>query len=347
MDQRAREGDFLETVEGLIFDVKGIIHPPDRIIAYLRYYPDESGSRLRDGVRYEKVYDLNARFDILRKKFPFYLFKDRMSGELLQGVPRGKIKLIFRPNDIIMKYLKKRETLSTRRKTSKKMQLALELIHLIKNQSGINYEVMGISGSFLVNLDTEQSDIDLIIYGSTNAHRVKEALITLYNSNPEIIQAYSRKNITSLYEFRGKDSNIPFELFLRQEQRKKLQGMFKGIDFYIRCIKDWDEITTKYCEIHYESMGLAIIQGIIEDDTEALLSPCKYVLQSSKIIDGPELSEQIKEITSFRGRFCEQAETGEAIEARGKIELVRLRDIKYYRLLIGTFKEDYLKVLTI
>jgi predicted nucleotidyltransferase len=26
-----REGDFIETTEGLIFDVKGLVHPPDKM----------------------------------------------------------------------------------------------------------------------------------------------------------------------------------------------------------------------------------------------------------------------------------------------------------------------------
>jgi len=44
MDEvRAREGDFLETLEGLIFDVKGLLHPDARVIAYLRYLPDPHG----------------------------------------------------------------------------------------------------------------------------------------------------------------------------------------------------------------------------------------------------------------------------------------------------------------
>ena len=33
------EGHFLVTEDGLIFEVKGVIHPEERIIAYLRYAP--------------------------------------------------------------------------------------------------------------------------------------------------------------------------------------------------------------------------------------------------------------------------------------------------------------------
>jgi len=34
-----REGDFIESVEGFIFDVKGMIQPSDKVVAYVRYVP--------------------------------------------------------------------------------------------------------------------------------------------------------------------------------------------------------------------------------------------------------------------------------------------------------------------
>ena len=64
-----REGDFVETTEGLIFDVKGLVHPPERVIAFLRYYPSKNGKRERDGQQYDKVYHLAERFDFLKQHY--------------------------------------------------------------------------------------------------------------------------------------------------------------------------------------------------------------------------------------------------------------------------------------
>ena len=47
--RQAIEGDFVETIDSLIFDVKGFLHPPDRTIVYLRYVADPSGERQRQG----------------------------------------------------------------------------------------------------------------------------------------------------------------------------------------------------------------------------------------------------------------------------------------------------------
>ena len=58
---KAREGDFIETSEGLIFDVKGLVQPPDKVVAYLRYVEDPSGDRKRGRKTYVKVYLLSER----------------------------------------------------------------------------------------------------------------------------------------------------------------------------------------------------------------------------------------------------------------------------------------------
>ena len=62
------EGDYLETKnDNLIFDVKGLLHPKDRKICYIRFYPDPSGDRVREGIKYKKIYDLDERAQYLRQ----------------------------------------------------------------------------------------------------------------------------------------------------------------------------------------------------------------------------------------------------------------------------------------
>lgn len=53
---------------------------------------------------------------------------------------------------------------------------------------------------------------------------------------------------------------------------------------------------------------------------------------------------QIEEIASFRGRFCEQARNGETVIAQGKVEQVtdRKQNREYFRLLLGNKPSDYM-----
>ncbi|GAF80335.1 unnamed protein product, partial [marine sediment metagenome] len=244
LEIKAREGDLLETHEGFIFDVKGLIHPSERIIAYLRYYPDTNGDRVRKGIRYKKLYSLEDRYEFLETNYPQYLFNDKTSGEVLQGVRNENIKQIYRPAEFLGELHGKFED-GRLEEVSPILRKAFELVKLLHSSSGVKFEKLGITGSCLVNLETEQSDIDLIIYGSKNAFLVRKTLITLHDSHRDIIHPYSQEDIVTLYEFRGKQSDFNFQEFVKIEQRKKLQGLFRGTDYYIRCIKDWDEISNE------------------------------------------------------------------------------------------------------
>ena len=345
MDLRAREGDFLETKEGLIFDVKGLKHPSDRIIAFLRYYPDINGPRFRDGNRYEKVYSLTQRYTFLEKNYPQYLFHDRISNELLQGVPNENIKKIYRPEEFLRGMLQNKIT-QERTSLSSVSEKSLEMAKWVHLQSGVSFDKIGISGSVLVNLETESSDIDLIIYGSKDARKVYASLSKIHESPSELIHPYSEQEIGNLYELRGKESNLSFQEFVKIEGRKKLQGIFKGIDYYIRCIKDRNEVKYNYEEIQYKSVGQGTVSGVITEDKEAIFTPCKYLIDIAKT-EGINIPEKIQEIASFRGRFCEQTRKGESFEAYGKVELVKSRRESYYRLLIGANREDFFRVLNL
>ena len=64
MLEKLVEGYFIKTLDNLIFEVKGVIHPNDRIIAYVRYVPNIVSS---DSVpRFQKIYDLYEREKYLK-----------------------------------------------------------------------------------------------------------------------------------------------------------------------------------------------------------------------------------------------------------------------------------------
>ncbi|MEM2849859.1 MAG: nucleotidyltransferase domain-containing protein [Candidatus Bathyarchaeia archaeon] len=176
---KLREGDFLETLEGFIFDVKGFSHPPDKIIAYLRYVPDEFGSRVRLGAKYRKVYRLKDREDFLRKNAPIYIFRSPVFNMEVQGVPLDRIKRIYNPQ------LKVKQLIELGVKDSIERE-ALEFVKLLSVKSGAPIESMGLSGSLLVNLHNENSDIDLIVYGGENSLKVYRALGELMNEQGEV-----------------------------------------------------------------------------------------------------------------------------------------------------------------
>lgn len=334
---RAREGDFIETVEGLIFDVKGLVHPPNRVVAYLRYVKDSRGNRVRGSSAYRKVYSLSEREKLLKLRYPRYIFYDPVFGENLQGVPVNLISVHYQPAGKVSELLNRSDLDSVEAQ-------ALEFVQGVHDESGVSFKKLGISGSLLVGLHAAKSDIDLIVYGRRNSIAVYDALARLMRNEKSHFSQYDLDDLKRLYEFRLKDTEMRLEDFLRLEKRKKYQGKFRGRDFFVRFILDWDEMDERYGDRRYVPSGYARIRAEIEDDSESIFTPCVYGVSKVQILSGTEVSSAfMREMVSFRGRFCEQAFRGETVIAQGKVEKVIEKDgSEYFRLVLGAKPSDYM-----
>jgi len=332
----AREGDFIQHKSGIIFDVKGLMHPKNKIVAFPRYIPNTNGSRHNENICYDKIYNLKDRFQFLQEHLPNLLVFDEVFGETLCEVPTNEVTRHFQPLEkLAYLRIKKPQTLIE----EKALQLATEL----QQTTNIPWHAIGISGSILTDLTTPTSDIDLIIYGKENSQKTYTTLQHIFKNNHPNIKAYTIEELRTLYDFRSKDTHMSFEDFQYVENRKAFQGMYKDTDFFIRFIKDWPELTKQYGDVYYSDAGYVKITATINNTTDALFTPCTYQLKNVKTLEGTHLTP-IKEVSSFRGRFCQQAENRETITAQGKAERVinKKNGKTYYRLLIGSKPQDYM-----
>ncbi len=330
------EGDFIEDKNNLIFDVKGLIHPPDRVIAYLRYYPDNEGKRIRNnGKKYGKVYSLEDREKYLNERFPGYIYFDPVFGVKLEGVPRNQIKKVYSPIDRLQKIL-------SQGSTDDLEKAVILFADTLQEESKIPMEKMGVSGSVLVDLTQPDSDIDIIVYGEKNCRIGYEALGILFNKKKSMIKAYNEEGLRKLYEFRVKDTLIGYDDFAFSEKRKYMSGEINGRDIFIRFLKEPTEISERYGDVKYVSLNNARIEGVVLEDKEAIFTPCKYIIEHIKTLEGK--APKISEIVSYRGRFCDQVREKEKFIAQGKIEKVTSKSETYYRLILGGKKEDFLVV---
>ena len=334
MKLKAREGDIIETANHIFFDVKGLVHPPRKIVAFIRFIPDLKGDRKRENITYRKVYPLLERYELLREQFPQFLVLDPVFDEQLCEVPIEAVKHHFKPEEGLTR-LRCKDALD------KVETDALEFAQLLKKNANVSWSKLGISGSLLVRLHTSNSDIDPVIYGSENCRKVYTTLKTLMQHKDSPVKPYTREELKRLFDFRSKDTVMPFEDFLRTESRKILQGMFKRRDYFIRCVKNWNEIDEKYGRVRYKSMGYAKIKATVTDDSEMIFTPCCYKIADVKILEGVHV-EPIEEFVSFRGRFCEQARNGETVIAQGKVERVQAGEQVFYRLLLGNRTSDFM-----
>jgi uncharacterized protein len=337
---RAREGDLIKTKSNVVFDVKGLVHPADKIIAFPRFIPTPQGIRQSKDVTYAKIYSLGDRFKYLQENHPDLIVFDEVFGETMCEVPINQLAEHYKPEEKLW-------ALRTNNDLTILENKALQLAQTLKAEANIPWSSIGISGSIMAGLTTDKSDIDPLIYGVENCRKAYAALQKLLQKKDSGFKPYSRDELKELFDFRSKDTQMSFEDFTVVESRKAFQGKFMGTDYFIRFVKDWSEEGEQYGDMRYKNSGYAKITAKIADSNDSLFTPCKYGLKDVEVVEGPKLSP-ILEIASFRGRFCEQVPPNPkeltTIEAQGKIEHVTNNKTgnQYYRLIIGNKPTDYM-----
>ncbi len=332
----AREGDLIRTKSNVVFDVKGAVHPPDKLIAFPRFIPQADGTRRGKDANYGKVYSLGDRFRYLQQNHPELIVYDPVFGETLCEVPTAQVAQHYQPTE---KLAQLRAATNPTPLEQKALRLATEL----KQAADIPWNAIGISGSIMAGLTTTTSDIDPLVYGAESSCKAYAAMQRLRETADSGFKPYTKQELKTLYDFRVKDTHMGFEDFLAVESRKAFQGMFEGTDYFVRFVKDWSEVGERYGDVCYQNSGYCRIRGTVEDSSDALFTPCSYGLGSVEVLEGPKLSP-ISEVASFRGRFCMQAAVDQRIEAQGKIESVtnQKSGSKHYRLILGNKPEDYM-----
>ncbi len=330
----AREGDFIETTEGLFFDVKGLIHPPDRTIAFLRYYPTPQGKRRRGNQRYDKVYHLVERFDYLRQHYPKYLYKDAVFGQELQGVQHSAIKHTYQPKESLRKLIEQDERDALQ-------QDVVTFANILEQTARVSPNSLGISGSIQVNLHGETSDIDLIVYGRRAAQAVQLALRRAHLLPEEGISGYRLETYLPVYNLRWSGSGISIEKMLLVDGLKAMHGVFGGHHYFVRAVLEWDEVHEQYGDSKFRQLGRARAYCRIMDDRDGLFTPCRYEIEAMKLLEG-RFDVEIREIVSFRGRFSEQVRQDEEAIVQGTVELVEHGKEKWGRFVLGSDPTDIL-----
>ncbi|MFX1420437.1 MAG: nucleotidyltransferase domain-containing protein [Promethearchaeota archaeon] len=338
------EGDYIETIENnLFFDVKGLLHPTDYYICFLRFFPHSDGDRKKNGIQFKKVYKLNERYAILRKMYPSYLFYSKELDLEVQGVKKEEIKKIYTPRNFL-------KTLLEKIKLSHNEKYSIDLCKLFINKGNLSERSIGITGSTMVGLDIKNSDIDIVIYGTETSLVFQEKLAEIFKKS-KTFRKYNIKEYKAHYEWRAGGSNIPFKDFLKIEQRKQHQGKFMNRDFFIRYIKSPKDWKGNFYDYQYNNSGRIKLKAEVIDSKDSIFTPCSYQINPLKILESTiDLKDtnirDINEISSFRGRYCEHVKDGELIFVEGKLEKVIYKNkFNHYRVLLTDQIKDKILIL--
>lgn len=338
------EGDYIETKkDNLIFDVKGLLHPNDRKICFIRFYPDKEGDRVRKNILYKKIYNIKERYTFLKERFPKYIFFSEELDLEVQGVEIKDIRKIYSPKDYFKRICRKVNL-------TRLEEYCKELCEVFINKGNIPKNAIGITGSPMVSLANENSDIDLIIYGTKTSLAFQEKLENILEKSNSC-RKYNIEEFQRHFNWRAGGSSLSFKDFMRSEKRKLHQGKFFNTDFFIRYIKNPEDWKGNFYDFKYTDCGRLKLTAEITDSTDSIFTPCEYKINPVKILTSNPLFNNsdefpLEKISSFRGRFCEHAITGEKVLVEGKLEKVMFKDKeKYYRILLGDQIRDRMIVL--
>jgi len=329
------EGFAVETSDRLIFTVKGLQHPPSRVIAYLRYLPHPAGDRIRDGRRYRRVYHFDEQQAILTADYPTYVADDPMFGLRLQSVPRDRIRTVYDPRTYPGR-------LCQRGAGDPLEEDALALLSWLHEGIRVPRAILGISGSLMLGLHRADSDLDLVVYGERAARSIHRGLRQILRTTGGALRRPNDEELAALHAEHRSDTPLPFELFARLQTRKVNELRFRGRETFIRFVKLPGDTEERYGDFRFEPLQSGTIRARVIDDRDAIFTPCRYVVADVAFVNGSPAVD-VREIVSFRGRFSDQVRAGEWAVARGRLERVTGQEAPpYRRLVVGGQAGDYL-----
>lgn len=342
-----RDRDYLKTVEGYFFCTVGSTHPEDRAIAYLKYVPDPSGKwgrgnkRFRRALRYYTMPDLLETLKFL-ENHPEYLYYSSVMGIRMSAVPLNRVSAHFKPEEKLSKLIRMGEPDDLQRKV-------IDLVNMISDESGVPLEFFGVTGSILLDIHQNFSDMDIIIYGRKNSESVKETLKQIYNDQDFPIQRFDDEMIREWCLSKARMYPLTYEEAAKIFKKRWNRGLFRGTTFSVHPVKLEEENNEKYGDRIFKPEGMVKIEAVVSDASEADLLPSIYEVEHIKVFDGPKVKD-ILEVASYEGLYGGIAEKGERIIAYGKLEEVTDRRFgrRYHRVLVGSKEakgKDYVKPL--
>lgn len=338
--RKPKDRDFIQTKEGMFFCVTGYLHPPGKYTAYLKYSPAPMGKWksgeiwYRRELEYYHVGKVADTIAYLERNYPQYVHYCPVRDIKFSMIPQGYVRKYYLPEQRL------KEILETPRDPLEEEVCAF--VSEVVARTGIKEEDFGITGSVLLGIhNPEFSDIDLLVYSLENALKVRTAL---REGRSAKIRPVTGKALEEWCTSVVKHFPPTYEEAGYLAGRRWNYGFFEDRYFSIHPTRKDDEIKENYGDRIYREKGVARIRAIVSDASESLFTPAVYRVEDVEVLEGDEeVRHQLREIVSYEGLYRDVVDSGEEVDARGKLESVNNR---YYRLVIGTTMlkgEDYIK----
>ncbi len=301
---------FIETVEGLLFAIVAEGLENGKVRCFLRYVQNENGT-------WRKVQTDEAN-ELLATRYPDYLFHSTEFDADLHAVSVENITKHHQPKQRLKQLL---DNLSHD-------EIEKDCVNLCQlfDQTDIDLNQFGVTGSLLIGQQKNSSDIDLVCYNIDTFQQcrnvvqnlIQQKLLTALNEN-DWCESYARR-----------DCDLSFNDYVWHEKRKFNKGLINGRKFDLSLVE-----TNKIDKTIYQKHGVITIQTKVEDDSRAFCYPAEFKISHPKI----------KTVVCFTATYVGQAQNGEIIEISGQLEQDEYGN---QRLIVGSNREargEYIKVL--
>jgi predicted nucleotidyltransferase len=321
------DGDTFVTQEGFIFNTLGYEHPEARVFAFLKYIPAEFQKLFQVEMlertwtfedkklfRAEKLYtaaNYKSFIETFRKNFPQYIYFCPFRQKELISAPIDRIAKVFVPKDCLQTILKME-------KHDRIQALAVGLISMLSKESGVSLSHFGMHGSIALNMHSEESDIDFVVYGSGNFRVVEETIDRLAAAG------------TMRYIFGNK-----------LDRARKFKGKYQDKIWMFTAARLPQEVNEKYGEYRFIPLKPLKFQCTVVDDSEAIFRPAIYRTKDYTPSDEQSKlpTEQVPTcILSNIGCYRNVARSGDKIKVSGTLE--RVENVKSgaatHQVVVGT-----------
>jgi len=246
---------YLQTTNGMLFNVTGYRHPDNHVYAALKYV---------DGRKWTQGYEAAKTF--LARECPEFV-------DQFIRVPKTEITKHYVPQ---VRWTELKQASNLPPLLAQAVQLGdrlRELLQIPMSPSATESE-MGITDSLLWGEGHDQSDIDLVVVGDANAQRILDRGATIYDDS----------------DFSRPDPNImkaPYSLDVPQWPdilaRKLHMGSFQGRLFSLRAIRDVPsdqlptrELPQRFTSDHIPTRNKQLVEFQIADASQSLYFPAIY-----------------------------------------------------------------------
>ena len=334
-----RDHDYLETNDAWFFCVVGDVHPPDGFFAYLKYMPGDGPWRRKEqsfarSISNYSMSELQDSIQLLKRLKPDFVRLDPYIGAEMSMVPAGQISRHYSCREAV-------ERIQVKEKRDELEELALTFVEELEEQSGVSRGAMGFTGSLLLGIHHERSDIDLIIYGRREFWRVLKALEELGYTGMKGDEKALRKLLARYPIGRAEAEKLL--------ERIRHKGRYRGVVFSVHGVRKPEELEERYGDKVYRRVGLMRALLEVENSEDSGFNPAIYrVAGWAEDMEGRR--REVRQLMCYDLTYLALFRPGDRLEAYGKLELVRdkRKEEEFHSLLIGSVEaagREYVKLL--